>query len=213
MAFTTKAAQTAFREAVAEIEKTSSIEVVVAVRPRLRRWPGANGAIAVTCAIAALAFTLFADTEFDLWEILVFPWFGAIVGGLLVELIPPLGRVLTPRRVRAQNLHEASRATFVDLGVHRTRGRTGLLVFLAVREQVAALVGDAAVIDQVGQHKLDQLAAKLAPEIPAGGEAVARVLRGFDFSSQLPRAADDINELPDDMHVMRRPRRRARVAS
>jgi len=201
------------RDAITAIEAESSVEVVVAIRPRLRRWPSANAAVGATLAIAVLAYTLYAEAEFDLWEILVLPWLAAMLGGLVVELVPALSRALTPRRVRARELRDAARAMFYELGVLRTRGRTGVLAFVALRDRAAALVGDVAVVDQVGQPALDRMAAAIQRAIPDGAPAIARALRDTtkEFATVLPRAEDDIDELPNEVHVVR-PRRRGRVA-
>ncbi len=213
MRFVDETGQRTMREAIEAIEAKSSIEVVVSVRPRLRRWPSANAAVGATFAIAALAFTLFADIEFELWEILVLPWLAGMLGGLAVELVPPVSRALTPPRVRRDNLVEAARATFYELGVSRTRGRTGVLVFVALRERAATLVGDLGVIDAVGQRALDRIAAEIANAIPDGATAVAKALSSHadDLGAALPRADDDIDELPNEVHVAR-PRARGRVA-
>ncbi len=214
MAFMTEPGRDELRRAIAAIEEVSSVEVVVAVRPRLRRWPSAHAAIGVSLAIAALAFALFAEAEFELYEILLLPVLAGMIGGLAVELVPPLQRALTPRRARARELREGSRATFYELGVHKTRGRTGVLVYIVPRDRVAALVGDAAVVDKLGQPALDRIGAALAAEIPNGVGAVARTLRDTAkrFGDALPHAADDIDELPNEVHMLR-PRSRARVGS
>ena len=101
---------------------------------------------------------------------------------------------------------------FYELGVHKTRGRTGVLVFVAVRERVASLVGDVEVVKQVGQPALDKMAKSIAAAIPAGGDAVCKALQSIDkeLAKALPRAADDIDELPNAVHVMQ-PRRRGRA--
>lgn len=211
MRFVNEGVQKAVREAVATIETSSSVEVVVSIRARLARWPSAHAAIGTLLAIGMLAFTLYADTEFALWEILLFPVLAGMLGGVLVELVPAVGRALTPRRVRGHALREASHAAFYELGVHRTQGRTGLLVFVSVRDRAVALVGDIAVVDVITQPILDAMARKIAAAIPQGGEAVARAIAGLDFA-KLPRSADDKNELPDALHILR-PRARGRVAS
>jgi putative membrane protein len=213
MRFVTEQVQAAVREAVTTIEKSSSVEVVVSMRARLERWPSAHAAVGTLFAIAMLGFTLFSDIEFPLWEILVFPVLAGMIGGVAVELIPALQRALTPKRVKAHFLHDASRAAFYDLGVHKTRGRTGLLVYVAIREQAAALVGDVAVVDAIGQPALDKLAATIAAAIPQGGVAVATAIARLELSKQLPRAADDVNELADSMHILRPRARGKRVAS
>lgn len=201
----------AFRAAIQAIEKQSSAEVVIAVRPRVRRWLVPNIAAGAVVMAAALAFMLFSDdTEFALWSIAVVPLLAALAGALLVEAIAPLERALVPAGVCAAIVHEAARAAFYELGVHRTKGRTGVLVFVAVRERRVELVGDLAIIERFGTAGLARHAAAVIAALPAGGEPVARALAALadEYGAALPRAADDVNELADVVHVRRAPRRR-----
>ncbi|MBA2543131.1 MAG: hypothetical protein H0V17_26050 [Deltaproteobacteria bacterium] len=206
MKFLSEAGQRELRVAIEAVEAASSVELVVAARQRLRRWPSANVAIGVMCALAMLAFELYSeDYEFDYWAIMVFPLLAGMIGGLLVELVPGVQRVLTPRRVRTQNLLEAARATFYELGVHNTKGRTGLLVFVAIRDRSATLVGDVTVVDKLGKATLDRTATAVAAAIPGGAEAVARALRDIApaLGKALPRTADDVDELSNLVHVIK----------
>jgi putative membrane protein len=210
MAFMSSGAERAFEEAIAAIEKASSAEVIVTVRPRLPRTFVANLAALVTVTVAVLAFVLYIDDwEFDEWSLLVVPTLAGLAAGWLVEAIPAVENFLV-RDVPARML-AAARAAFVELGVHRTRGRTGLLVYISVRERRLVLVGDLAVVEKV--RELDRHAATLAAALPGGGEAVAAALGKLagDFGTALPHAVDDINELPDAVDTrMSPPRMRAR---
>ncbi len=212
MKFLTEAGQKEIKSAIEKIEATSSIEVVVAVRQRLARWPSAHVAIGLCAAIAMLAFTLYSDDfEFDYWAIIVLPVLVGMAFGLAVDLVPGVQRALTARRIRERLLHDASRAAFYELGVHKTRGRTGLLVFVAVRDRRVALVGDVAVVDALGQRTLDNHARALAREIPDGLDAIARRMCELAavVATPLPRQADDTDELANAVHAVgrRKPRR------
>ncbi len=213
MRFLSERGQQDIRGAVEAIEATSSVEVVVAVRQRLARWPSAHVAIGMVAALAMLAFTLYSDQlEFAYWEIVLFPLLAGMVFGLLVELLPAVQRALTAPRIRERQLREASRATFYELGVHKTRERTGLLVFVAVLDRRVALVGDVGVVEALGQRTLDAHAKTLAAEIPHGLVAVAAKLRELapTFEKPLPRRDDDIDELANAVHAVGRRKPRAR---
>ena len=213
--FMTEAAETGFRGAIQVIEAASSVEVMIAVRPRLRRWLFPHIVIGAVAMVAGLAFLLFSeDYEFELWSIAIIPLLAAIAGGLLVEVFAPLERALRPAGVRDAIVAEAARATFYELGVHDTKRRTGILVFVAVRERRVELVGDVAVVGKLGQAGLTRQAGALIAALPAGGEAVAHALTALagEYGAALPRAAGDVNELPDLVQGARRVRRfRGRV--
>jgi putative membrane protein len=208
----TDAAERGFREAIAAIEKVSSVELVVAVRPRLRRWLGPHVVLGLLAGAAALAFVLYSDFEFDLWSILVVPLLAAIAGGMVVEVIAPLERAVVPRSLVTANALEAARATFVELGVHGTRDRTGLLVFVAVRERHVVLVGDRGVLDKIGEAGLAKRAERLGSHVAAGGTAVAHALVAMadEFAAALPRTEHDVNELADLVQTRGATRRRFR---
>ena len=203
MKFLTEAGQREIKAAIETIEGGSSAEVVVAVRQRLARWPSAHVAVGLLAALAMLAFQLYVDDiEFDYWSILLLPVLAGVAFGLLVELLPSVQRALTSRRARERLLREGARATFYDLGVHKTTGRTGLLVFVAIRERRVALVGDVGVVEAVGQGALDQHAAALVAEIPNGLVAIGEKLR-----------ADDVDELANAVHAVGRRRRSPRAVA
>jgi putative membrane protein len=212
--FMTEAADAALRDAIRAIERLSSAEVVIAVRPRLRRWLVPHVVVGGVFMAAMLAFVLFSeDYEFALWSIAVLPLLTAVLGGLLVEAIPTVGRALVPARVRDAIAQEAARSAFYDLGVHKTKGRTGVLVFIAVRERCVLLVGDVAIVDKLGDAGLARCAEALRSELPSGGVAVATVLASLaaDFAAAMPGSPDDVNELADVVQG-RRPARRFRGA-
>ncbi len=196
--------------AIQAIEQVSSVEVVIAVRPRLRRWLVPHLIVAALVMILVLVFVLFSEAyEFALWSIALIPVLAALAGGMIVEAIAPLERALTPAGVRDEIVRDAARATFYELGVHNTKGRTGVLVFIAVREQRVLLVGDLAIAARLGAKGLARHADLLSAQIRAGGEALGRTLGQLagEYGAALPRAADDVNELADLVSVRRGARR------
>ena len=197
MKFTSEAGDRAFRDAIKAIESVSSAEVVVAVRAYARRWMVQHLIVGLVSATAVLGYTLL----FDLppWAVFAFPIVTGLVSGSIVELITPLYRFLVPAHIRDQHVVDTARALFVERRIHGTKGRTGMLVFIAVRERAVEIVGDLGVIDRVGQDKLDDYAAQLADTIRRGAEPVAKLLASFApaLAAAMPRAADDQNELPD----------------
>ena len=130
----------ALEAAVAEIEKTSAVEVVLAVRPRARHWLVQHVLVGIAAGVGVLAFAVWR--HLPRWEVIALPLIAGAIGVAAVELIAPLYRFLAPGELRDDHVREAARAAFVDNRVHATRGRTGLLVFVAVRERRVELVGD-----------------------------------------------------------------------
>jgi putative membrane protein len=183
----------ALEAAVAEIEKTSAVEVVLAVRPRARHWLVQHVIVAIAAGIGVLAFAVWR--YLPRWEVVALPVAAAIAGALLVELIGPLYRFLAPGELRDDHVREAARASFVENRVHSTRRRTGLLVFIAVRERRVELVGDTG----LDGAPLGEWSRQLAAAVGHGPLATAKVLAALApvLSAAAPRREDDVNELPD----------------
>jgi putative membrane protein len=190
-------ARAAFRRAVEAIEAASSVEVVVAMRRRSAAHRHANVAVGATVAFVALAAMLFGSHPFSLASILVDPFVVGAVAALAVELAPHVKRALSPRRDR--HVARAARALFVDHGIHATRGRTGLLVYISWLERQIALVADLGLSRALPPETLAAAERELTAAMPSGGAAVARVLEALAprFAAALPHAPDDVNELPD----------------
>ena len=210
MSWLDEAGVKALEAAGAEIEKASAVEVVLAVRPRARHWLVQHVLVAIAAGLGVLAFTLWSDHVFALWVIMAMPVLAGVIGLLLVEAVPPLYRFLAPPALRYEHVREAARTVFVDKRVHATRGRTGLLVYIALHERTVELLGDIAVEDKVGRKLLGEWARKLEAALPSGADATAKVLAGFagELATRLPRSADDTNEIADGVQVIGKPPRR-----
>lgn len=214
--FLDDAARAGFQAAVETVETASAVEVVIAVRRQSSRYLHANVIVGGVVAFAALAIMLFAEASFGLASILVDPFVVGLAAGALVELAPGLKRILTPRGVRHAHVLQAARAAFVERGVHNTRERSGLLVYISWLEQELALVPDGGLAMAMDASTLAGIESQLTRAIRAGGGAVATALAGTasTFAASMPRAEDDVNELPDaiDSDLARHERQAKRAA-
>jgi len=207
MSFLTEAGEQALEDAIQAIETTSAVEVVVAIRPRARYAMLQHAMVATVTAIAILAFTLYAPIDFTPWQILVLPIFAALAGAMLVEAIPALYRWLSPAWLRYEHVREAAYAAFVERGVHGTRDRTGILVYIALRERMVEIVADLGVLEHHGIEVLAAWAGTLEARLPDGAEAFGKELANLapDFAKSLPRPVDDANQLGNQVHVISAP--------
>ncbi|MFO0634360.1 MAG: hypothetical protein U0168_16060 [Nannocystaceae bacterium] len=200
--FATDSTRQRLQAAADAIEARSSAEIVIAVRAAATDMRAAALIGGTVCSFLGLLFSLFAPPEFSLESIaaLDLAWF--VVGALAVTAAPGLARLLTREARLAQGVLAAARACFVELGVHTTRGRTGVLVFIALREQRIVVVGDTA-IDRTHDPELARAMAAIEAvphELGLGDEAVSMLERalaqlGDVLEDRLPRAADDVDEL------------------
>ncbi|CAN5363999.1 hypothetical protein BH11MYX1_BH11MYX1_20500 [soil metagenome] len=205
-------AHAAFARAVTGIEGRSAVEVVVAVRRASGTYRHANVIVGLVAALAGLAATLFAEHSFALAAILIDPFVVGLLAGLVVEKLPQVKRVLTPRSMMKEHVRRAARATFVERGVHATTGRSGVLVYISWLEQELALVPDLGLVGSLEPEALAQAEAALSALVPAGGAAVAKELEQLAamMGVAMPRSDGDVNELPDAIDSDLRAERRAK---
>jgi putative membrane protein len=108
---------------------------------------------------------------------------------------------LVPDRIKATRVARRAREQFLLRGLHRTRDRAGVLLFVAVAEHRVELIADEGINALVPPGTWDGIVAAFTQAVRAGRvadgfvaaiDAVADVL-----AVHFPRAADDTNELPD----------------
>lgn len=214
MAYLTDAGQQALEQAVVDIESVSAAEVVIAIRPRARTSLVQHAVVGIVTAIAILAFTLYSPLEFSVWQILVMPVFAGVAGAFFVEAVPPLYRWLSPASERYDHVREAAYAAFVERGIHSTRERTGILIYVALRERMVEIVADLGVLKHHGIEVLAAWAGTLEARVPEGPEALARGIRALApvLEKSLPRRDDDVDELANGIQMFSAPPRQRKGA-
>ena len=212
--FIDDAARAAFERAIAAIERASAVEVIVAVRRRSAAYLHANLLAGSIAAFAGLAVMLFGDHVFALSSILIDPFVAGALVGAAVELLPGVKRLLAPAAMRHRQVARAARATFVERGVHNTRERSGILVYISWLEREVVLVPDAGLERRLSHEARAHAEQALTAAIPHGGAAVARALEHLAtaLGAAMPVREGDVNELPDtvDSDLDRRSRGRPR---
>ncbi len=192
----------AVKGVVKEVEGQTSAEIVVSVRPESGYYRAADLYAGGVLAFAALCVFLYHPHPFD-FTFLPFELLIAFGVGMLLSLgIPPLRRLFSTKRVRYEHVETAARAAFVEHNVHVTRARTGVLVFVSWFERRVVVVADVGVpLDEIGD-RWTALAERLQHALKRGDpEMFLSSLRNFGalLAEVLPRAADDENELPDEV--------------
>jgi putative membrane protein len=132
-------------EAIREVESKTSAELVVSVRHRSAQYRHADYLLGFACALGALAVLLWAPWSFALWSFPVDLTVAFVLGAIASSQIGPWRRRMTPGMTRAAAVHGAACAAFVKLGVSRTHGRNGILVFVSTSEKEAEVLADVGV--------------------------------------------------------------------
>jgi putative membrane protein len=191
------------RDRIVAIEQTTGAEVVVTVGLTSGYYRHADLLLGALCSLGMLVFYLFYPEPLDddltiTLIVIAFP-----VGAFFCAAASPLRRWLVSRRLLRENVRREARSRFVDQGISRTRGRTGLLVYVSRFERCAEVVPDCGIpVEAIGSSwhaavaALDK-AASSRGSVPAFLGALDRL--GQLLADAVPRSADDVNELPDEV--------------
>lgn len=131
---------------------------------------------------------------------------------LLVQLVATLVAVLAaspaairhrlvPRLIRRRRGREAAQRAFDSLGLTRTRGRTGILLYVAQAERHAEVIGDAAIAARVDEAEWRAIIADLVDGVRRDGTAegllaaIARI--GAVLARHVPAGSENPDELPN----------------
>lgn len=119
----------------------------------------------------------------------------------LLQLWKPLRFLLVPGPVRSARVHARALTCFRVGAERRTHGRTGILIYLSLREHRAEIIADEAIATRVTPEEwgdaMDAMLGHIRDKRIADGMCAAVEKVGEVLGHHLPRAEDDVNELPD----------------
>ncbi len=219
MAYLTPDQHKIVSDAVKAAEAETSGEIVTVLADRsdgysdvVHVWAGAFGFTVMSL------FALFPQGVLDLVDAVMGGWTHewtsgeiasvTIAVGLLTYLLAwlaaswdPIRFFLVPGTVRTARVHEQAIKHFKVGAERRTHGRTGVLIYLSMREHRAEIVADEPIAEMVSAEVWGEAMGDMLAEIRAGkiAEGMAAGVRdvGFVLSQHFPRGAHDENELPD----------------
>ncbi len=206
-------------EAVAKAERDSDGEIVTIVAARSDAYHDVALHYAVLAMLLVPAGLAFAPQGWIDWAAgLLLGWNAELTRGavmlllfaklaaafLIVRLIlafMPLRMALTPGLTKTRRVHRRAVELFRTGCELKTRGRTGVLLYLSLAEHRAEIVADKAIADQVGPEVWGEAMAVLVDELKAGrpgrGMALAVEKIGAVLAPILPPTLGNPNELPD----------------
>ena len=205
--------------AVAEAETHTSGEIVTVIAAQSNDYDDVALVWASVIAFIAMSvIALFPDFYRGLYdrmtggwghELTANQWLGTVIavgvlkwiGVWLILLWRPLRLWLTPSPILAGRV----RARAVDLfkvGTEaKTLGRTGILLYVSLKEHRADIVADEAIAAKVSPEIWGDAMAALIDHVRAGrpGDGMAEAVRqmGVVLAEHFPKGDDNANELPD----------------
>lgn len=202
-------------QAIAEVEKQTSAEIVCAVATESGRYDRAEAIFGILFAVLTLVVVnlvvITRENGPDRWsefEGVEFTWqmvsllAGFLVGNLIASYLHPVRRLLTGSAEKEAEVARSAAFVFAQQRVASTRGEGGLLIYLSLYERRAVVLADEGVMEAAGQQFVDDLrdmaVAGLRSKTAAGGMVEAVKTAGVVLSEKMPQdtaAAPDENEL------------------
>ncbi|WP_422060368.1 TPM domain-containing protein [Sphingopyxis sp.] len=205
--------------AVAAAEERTSGEIVTVIAAQSNDYD--DVALVWASVIAFLAMSVIAlfpefyrglyDSITGGWghELTANQWLGTVIaigvlkwiGVWLILLWRPLRLWLTPRAILAGRVRARAIELFKVGTEAKTLGRTGVLLYVSLREHRADIVADEAIAAKVAPEVWGDAMASLIELVRKGkpGEGMAEAVRqmGVVLAEHFPRGSENPNELPD----------------
>ena len=219
MARLSEADQRLVSEAVTRAEENTSGEVVTVLADRSDGYADVALLWAITIAFTAMALVAsFPEFYTGLFDRTFGNWAHEWTAGELMTLVTGVGLIkffavwaiqswhplkffLVPAPIKSHRANAAAVRLFKVGADRRTAGRTGVLLYLSLRERRAEIVADEAIASQVPAEVWGQAMAAMLVKIKTGqiaeGLAAGIAEVGTVLAEHFPRAEDDVNELPD----------------
>lgn len=179
-------------EIVPAIVESSSGYEWVTYRAALLGWAAASLATVVMHYLHPFAL--------EFWHIYAAQAVGLFLGWMLSRCAWTL-RLLVPPSVMEQEVLEAAQGAFLRFGLTNTRDRTGVLIFVSLKEHRVQILGDKGIHEKVGtdfwKAETDRIVTAIREGRAAQGIIAAIGDIGQKLQMHFPRKSDDTNELPD----------------
>jgi putative membrane protein len=202
MAFLTDQDRERIARAIAAAELRTSGELVAVVaeaaddyRYIALLWP----------ALAALllpAILLTVVPAIDAWP-LYLAQTALFVALALPAQLPRLRTALVPAAIKRRSAGRLARQQFLAQGLHLTRGRSGVLIFVAVAEHYVEIIADQGIAAVVPDSAWDEAVAEFILRVRAGevaeGFLATIAVVGDRLAEHFPPAEDNPDELPSHL--------------
>jgi putative membrane protein len=198
------AARQRVSEAVAQAERGTSGEIVPLVVASSDDYADQRWRVAVAAALLTAAALHAFRPELEVMSILWSEVAALVVAFALAGWSPLLRRFL-PRAQAVSAVKRRAWVGFNELGLSRTRDRTGVLIFVSMLEHRVEILADQGIDSQVPPGTWDEIMKRLVSKIQGGdlaeGLRVAVLDCGDILRAKFPARADDTDELPNTLVV------------
>lgn len=210
------------KEAVSEQEKNTSGEIALAVAPQSSSYAFWELLTALFTALVLVGCLIpFSAQIYSFLNLIswpertwILPTFYVLVGvavAFIVYLlykIPTFKRRLTPVESRRTAVNNRALRHFVQSGVYRTGGQTGILIFVSYFEREIRILPDTGINSKVSQDLWNLIADEMTDYLAKGKvkEALLAAINrcGSLLAQNFPVESPAQNQLPDGLVILDR---------
>jgi putative membrane protein len=163
------------------------MSVVITVRQVLQGWEATEW---VSAQSLVVGMAMLASMQFGLFVLVA-----------LLGLIPAARRFLTPGMFKREYTRQRAFEQFVGKGLADTAERTGVLLYVSLKDRCAELIADSGIDAKVAPYAwkgaIDKLVSGIRAGRPADGFVAAIQDCGRLLTEHFPAQPPNPNELPD----------------
>ena len=207
-------------QAVREAESSTSAEILPVVARSSGRYDRPEDIVGLWFAVLAMIIVWIVfplprieegnwDSSSPVWQLVALitgAVVGFVAGAFIGSRVDWLRRLFTPQVQMQEEVYSRAREIFFDNRVHHTGEGSGVLLYVSLFEHMTAVIADQGILDKIGQEKIDELCRELTQRLHEGtvidALCVTATTLGQHLAPLLPRAEDDVNELPDALVVI-----------
>ena len=194
----------AIAEAVRRAEARTAGEIVVVIERAASSYRNVPVVMALTLALF-VPWPLLSLTAFSAQRIFMIQLFCA-VAALAALLWYGRGGRFVPGFVKRPRAHEAALREFTARGLARTKGRTGVLLYVALQERYAEIIADTGIDGLVDQETwrgiIEPLLLAAREERLTEGLIAAVDAVGAVLAQHVPPVPGDVDELPNKVILL-----------
>ena len=199
-----KNAQETLSRSIGEQEKRTDAELVTVLARQADDYRYVTLLWAALLSLLVPVALLFMPVWLTPFEGLLLQWGVLLVLAVLFRLKPVQFRVV-PRRLQRMRAAGLARQAFLEQGLHRTRGGTGLMIFVSEAEHYVEILADQGIARHVDDSEWQTIVDAFIARVKAG-----RVAEGFQecvaacgdkLATHVP-ATEQKNELPNHLIML-----------
>lgn len=194
-----------FANVIAQIESTSEVEIVVAIKPISAFYYELYLISGVIFAFITFTFFIFAPLVFGDYLIYMGTIASFFIGISFGFLFKNILKNLLSKKILERNVELMARALFQKGGINHTKEKIGVLILFSLFEKKHFIVADRKARNLIPfqeWEKIDKNFEKVFTSKKPSQVLLEELLKTKEiFNKFLPPVENDINELPDDLEI------------